>query len=66
MEGGQNMTIRKTRKIYKESSKEFISKNRKDVILLNEDYMAFLDCLCKDGEITQKQYDNAPNLFKRK
>lgn len=60
------MTIKQCQQIFKECNAEFIKANHNDIIMLNEVYSQFLDTLCKDGEITQKQYDRAGNLFYRR
>lgn len=31
--------------------------------MINESYQNYLDCLCKDHVITEKQYNNALNIY---
>jgi hypothetical protein len=47
-------------KQFKESYKEFIQemKSKKDITALNTQWHMFTDGLCKDGLISQRQYEN--------
>lgn len=58
------MTLQQAKKNFKEFNNEFIQKNKNDKIMINTAYHQYLDALCKDGEITQKQYNNASNFIK--
>lgn len=42
-----------------EENKEWIEENKQDKIKVNLEYTFYLDSLCKDGVITQKQWQNA-------
>ena len=57
------MNMRKLAKQWKTKNKDFIEQHKHDKILLNYEWQMYLDSLCKSGEITQKQLDNASNLF---
>ena len=59
------MTLKQARKQFKEYNAEWIKQNKNDKIMVNEAYMNYLDSLCKNGEIKQKQYNNARNYLKR-
>ena len=57
------MNMKKLAKQWKEENRSFIEKHKTDKILLNYEWQIYLDNLCKSGEITQKQWGNASNLF---
>ena len=59
------MTLKQVRKNFKEYNADFIKDNKRDKIKVNFEYSCYLDSLCKNGEITQKQYNNARNYLKR-
>ena len=58
------MKISECRKAFKLDNAAFIKAHKHDIIMINEAYMHWLDTLCKAGEITQRQYDNAGNLIR--
>lgn len=45
-------------------NREWIEAHKNDKIMVNTAYMQYLDGLCKSGEITQKQWQNATNILK--
>ena len=58
------MTLKEARQIFKEEYADFIRANKTDKIAINLAYTYFLDGLCKDGQITQKQWEDADNFIK--
>lgn len=60
------MTIRQAKKDFKEWNTAFIKANKTDTIKVNLEYRYYLDSLCKDGQITDKQYSNASNLINKR
>ena len=51
-----NMTKKDAEKIFKEN---FLTElNKKDKILIKTEWNNFTDSLCKDGQISEKQYNN--------
>ena len=59
------MTLKEARQIFKEEYAEFIRKNKTDKIAVNLAYTYFLDGLTKEGQLTQRQWENASNFVKR-
>lgn len=63
----KKMTKREALKLFRESfpNHYFISKvsGRLDKVARSEAWNNFTDALCKDGEITAKQYDSWTNPF---
>lgn len=59
------MTKLEAVKIYKQENKDFIidCKQRKDLVMLREDWNNWTDSLCKSGIITGSQYNNWSNPF---
>ena len=47
------------KKAWIEENKKWIEENKSDPIKVNMSYQIYLDSLCKDGWITQKQWQNA-------
>lgn len=47
------------KKEWVQANKQWIEANKNDKIKVNFEYSAYLDSLCKDGVITQKQWQNA-------
>lgn len=52
-------------KLYKQENAVFIKncKARKDSVMLRTDWNDWTDSLCKDGIITENQYNNWSNPF---
>jgi len=53
-------------KQWKQNNKEFIEAHRNDIIMLNMEFQAYVDSLCKDGVITEYQRVRAKNPFKKR
>lgn len=45
-------------------NKEWIELHKNDKPMVNLEYQMYLDGLCKSGEITQKQWQNATLIYK--
>ena len=57
------MNYRDTLRSYKEASKDFLEAKKHDKPALRESWACYIDSLCKDNEITLKQYENWRNPF---
>jgi len=57
------MNYRDTLRSYKEASKDFLESKKHDKPALRQSWHNYIDSLCKDGEITLKQYENWGNPF---
>ena len=45
-------------------NKDWIEEHKNDKQMVNLAYQTYLDCLCKSGEITQEQWQNATLIYK--
>lgn len=59
------MTLRQAKNDFRVINRKWIDAHKDDKIMVNEAYAGFLDHLCKAGEITQRQWQNATNFFRR-
>jgi hypothetical protein len=59
------MTLRQAKNDFRIIHHKWIEEHKSDKIMVNEAYAGFLDCLCKSGEITQRQWQNATNFYRR-
>jgi len=59
------MTLRQAKNDFRIIHRKWIEEHKSDKIMINEAYAGFLDCLCKAGEITQRQWQNATNFYRR-
>ena len=57
------MDMKKLAKEFKTLNKEFIEAHKDDKILLNYEWQCYCDMLCKNGEITQRQWQNLKSIF---
>lgn len=46
------------------ANKKWIEEHKNDKPMVNLAYQTYLDGLCKSGEITQKQWQNATLIYK--
>lgn len=60
------MKLNEIKKDWIETNKEWIEENKSDPIKVNMEYQIYLDSLCKDGWITQKQWQNANTTIIRR
>ena len=60
------MRISDAKKQFVEMNKDWIEENKNDKIKVNLAYRYYLDKLCRDGEITLRQWQNAANLLRSK
>ena len=58
------MKISDAKKQFVEMYKDWIEENKDDKIKVNLAYHGYLDQLCREGEITLKQYETAGNLIR--
>lgn len=59
------MTLRQAKNDFRVINRKWIEEHKSDKIMVNTAYDCFLDCLCKAGEITQRQWQNATNFYRR-
>lgn len=57
------MNMKELAKNFKRDNKKFIEDNKTDKIMLNLEWTYYLDSLCKDRKITNKQWQNHSNIF---
>ena len=59
------MKMEEIKKYFIQENKDFILNNIDDIIKINYEYNCYIDGLCKDKQITQRQYNSAHNITKK-
>lgn len=57
------MNMKKLEMQFKRENKDFIKAHKNDKVMLNLEWEFYCDMLCKNGQITQKQWQNLKNIF---
>ena len=57
------MTMKEIKKQWLEDNKEWLSQYGDDRPMVNEAYFAYIDSLCKDGIISERQYNRASGIY---
>lgn len=60
------MTKKEAVKLFKEENSHIIEKYKNDRIALHVAFSTFTDMLCKNGDISQSQYDRWSNPYEKK
>lgn len=58
------MKLNDIKKEFLRTNKDWILEHINDLTMINYEYNAYLDGLCKDGVITQKQWNNHSGFTK--
>lgn len=56
---GESIKRRFISEVYGGDRKKYLRERKADYCRVQFEWSCFIDCLCKNGEITQKQYDKA-------
>lgn len=63
MKSNKNITKAQALSQFKEFNKDFLTKYKDDIPAKREAWNNYTDSLCKDGQITERQYNNWSNPF---
>lgn len=59
------MNMTELKKQFKLENKDWINEHKDDPIMVNLEWDYYCDVLCKDGIISEKQYNNHGQIIKR-